>query len=166
MFPVLSYSECSCCEYSGTSLSVKICGGGACSVMSDSLLWTVAHQASPYNSPGKNTGVGCHILLQEIFLTQESSGGCVCVCVCVCVSWVSTRNGIAGSYNRCIKIYLNVFQRNCIILHYDQQDMRVPAAPYPYQHLISFFKIFCHFKRYVVLCYYSFNLYFPDDYLC
>ena len=25
------------------------------------------------NSPGTNTGVGCHVLLQEIFLTQESN---------------------------------------------------------------------------------------------
>jgi len=25
----------------------------------------------PWDSPGKNTGVGCHFLLQEIFLTQE-----------------------------------------------------------------------------------------------
>ena len=26
----------------------------------------------PWNSPGKNTGVGCHLLLQGIFLTQGS----------------------------------------------------------------------------------------------
>ena len=26
----------------------------------------------PWNSPGKNTGVGCHFLLQRIFLTQGS----------------------------------------------------------------------------------------------
>ena len=26
----------------------------------------------PWDSPGKNTGVGCHFLLQGIFLTQES----------------------------------------------------------------------------------------------
>ena len=25
----------------------------------------------PWDSPGKNTGVGCNVLLQEIFLTQE-----------------------------------------------------------------------------------------------
>ena len=30
------------------------------------LLW-------PWNSPGKNTGVGCHFLLEGIFLTQRSS---------------------------------------------------------------------------------------------
>ena len=41
--------------------------------------WIVAHQAplsmelsrqEYWNSPGKNTGVGCHSLLQGIFLTQ------------------------------------------------------------------------------------------------
>ena len=35
--------------------------------------WTesVAHEALyPWNSPGKNTGVGCHSFLQGIFLTQ------------------------------------------------------------------------------------------------
>ena len=34
-------------------------------------LWTVAHQPPPsWDSPGKNTGVGCNFLLQGIFLTQ------------------------------------------------------------------------------------------------
>ena len=37
-------------------------------------LWTVAHQAlCPWDSLGKNTGVGCHALLQGIFPTQESN---------------------------------------------------------------------------------------------
>ena len=34
-------------------------------------LWTVAHQAPlPWDFPVKNTGVGCHFLLQRIFPTQ------------------------------------------------------------------------------------------------
>ena len=34
-------------------------------------LWTVAcHLLCPWVSPGKNTGVGCHAFLQEIFSTQ------------------------------------------------------------------------------------------------
>ena len=38
--------------------------------------WTVAHQApQSMNSPGKNTGVGCHFLLQEIVPTQASNVG-------------------------------------------------------------------------------------------
>ena len=35
-------------------------------------LWTVA-RLCPWDSPGKNTGLGCHILLLEIFLTQGSN---------------------------------------------------------------------------------------------
>ena len=35
-------------------------------------LWTAARQAPlPMGFSGKNTGVGCHALLQGIFLTQE-----------------------------------------------------------------------------------------------
>ena len=35
--------------------------------------WTVACQAPcSWDSPGRNTGVGCHFVLQEIFLTQGS----------------------------------------------------------------------------------------------
>ena len=34
--------------------------------------WAVACQAPcPWDSPGKNTGAGCHFLLQGIFLTQD-----------------------------------------------------------------------------------------------
>ena len=38
--------------------------------------WTVAHQAPcPRNFSGKGTGVGCHFLLQGIFLTQGLNMG-------------------------------------------------------------------------------------------
>ena len=43
------------------------------SVVSDSL-WPHGLY-SPWNSPGQNTGVGCHTLLQGIFPTQGSSPG-------------------------------------------------------------------------------------------
>ena len=36
--------------------------------------WTIVCQAaSPWTFPGKNTGVGCHFLLQGIFPTQDSN---------------------------------------------------------------------------------------------
>ena len=43
------------------------------------LLW-------PWNSPGKRTGLGCHFLLQGIFLTQVSyiAGRFFTIGVCVC----------------------------------------------------------------------------------
>ena len=43
-------------------------------------LWTVACQVPlSMNSTGKNTGVGCHFLLQGIFLTQGSNLGLLCL---------------------------------------------------------------------------------------
>ena len=37
-------------------------------------LWTAAHQLlCPWDSPGKNTGVGCHTLFQDIFPTRDQS---------------------------------------------------------------------------------------------
>ena len=41
----------------------------------------------PWNSPGKNTRVGCHFLLQGIFLTQESNPGLLhCRLIPYCLS--------------------------------------------------------------------------------
>ena len=38
--------------------------------------WTVAYRLLlPWDFPGKNTGVGCHFLLQEIFPTQGLNTG-------------------------------------------------------------------------------------------
>ena len=43
-------------------------------------LWTVARQAPLYgDSPDKNTGVGCHALLQGIFLTQGLNSHLLCL---------------------------------------------------------------------------------------
>ena len=48
----------------------------SCSVMSN-FLWTHELQPArllcPWNFPGKNTGVGCHFLLQGLFLTHRSN---------------------------------------------------------------------------------------------
>ena len=41
----------------------------------------------PWDSPGKNTGVGCHALLQGIFLTQGSNPGLLhCRWILYCLS--------------------------------------------------------------------------------
>ena len=45
-------------------------------VVSDSATpWTAARLLCPWDSSGKNTGVGCHALLQGIFATQGSNLG-------------------------------------------------------------------------------------------
>ena len=48
------------------------------SVVSDSVRphrWQLTRLPCPWDSPGKNTGVGCHFLLQGIFPTQGSNPG-------------------------------------------------------------------------------------------
>ena len=41
----------------------------------------------PWNSPGKNTGVGCHSLLQRVFLTQRLNPGLLhCRQILYCLS--------------------------------------------------------------------------------
>ena len=51
----------------------------SCSVVSDSLrphgLYASARLLCAWNPPGKNTGVGCHFLLQGIFPTQGLNPG-------------------------------------------------------------------------------------------
>ena len=56
-----------------TKARVSVC---ARSVVSNSFVtpWTIARRLLwPWDVPGKNTGVGCHFLLQGIFLTQGSN---------------------------------------------------------------------------------------------
>ena len=56
-----------------------------CSVVSDSL-WPFGLQSTrplcPWDSPGKNTGVGCHALLQRIFPTQGLNWCLLCLLHC------------------------------------------------------------------------------------
>ena len=52
------------------------------SVMSDSLWphgWEPARLLCSQNFPGKNTGAGCHFLLQDIFLTQRWNPCLLCL---------------------------------------------------------------------------------------
>ena len=55
----------------------------ACSVMSDSLQpqGTVACWAPPWDFPGKNNGAGCHLLHQEIFLSQGLNLSLLYLCI-------------------------------------------------------------------------------------
>ena len=48
-----------------------VCWSVSCSVMSDSWVGLLGLTFCPWSFPGKNTGLGCHFVLQEIFLTQR-----------------------------------------------------------------------------------------------
>ena len=56
----------------GIEVKVEVLVTQSCPTLCDP--WTVARQGPlcPWDSPGKNTGVGCYALLQEILLTQGS----------------------------------------------------------------------------------------------
>ena len=68
-----------------------LCVCVSCSVVSNSL-WPhglrPVRLLCPWNSPGKNTGVGCHSLLQEIFLTQGSNP-CLLHCRWILYHWAT-----------------------------------------------------------------------------
>ena len=55
---------------------ILLAGGQWCFSPTLATPWTVARQAPlSMDFPGKNTSVGCHFLLQGIFLTQELNLG-------------------------------------------------------------------------------------------
>ena len=45
----------------------------SCLTLCDPMDCSPPGSSCPWNFPGKNTGVGCHFVLQGIFLTQGSS---------------------------------------------------------------------------------------------
>ena len=59
--------------------TLRVCS--VASIVSDSATsWTVAPRfLCPWDSPGKNTGVGCHGLLWGIFLSHGSNLGLLCL---------------------------------------------------------------------------------------
>ena len=62
--------------FSLSPFSIMLCMY-TCTQLCPTLFWThgllPARPLSPWNFPGKNTGMGCYFLLQGIFLTQRSN---------------------------------------------------------------------------------------------
>ena len=56
-------------------LKVKVLVAQLCLILCDPMDCEAQGLLCPWNSPGKNTGVGCHSLLQGIFPSQGSSLG-------------------------------------------------------------------------------------------
>ena len=67
--------------------------------------WTIqpARLRCPWESPGKNTGLGCHFLLQGIFLTQGSNPSSYVSCI---GRWVLYHQHHLGSH---VSHFSNVF---------------------------------------------------------
>ena len=86
-------------------------------------LWTVACHTplSMGFSPGKNTGVGCHFLLQAIFLTQQLN------------PHVLTFPALAGRFLPLVPPGKPLFQCRSplIVIAWDPGPRQFPALPYP-----------------------------------
>ena len=72
----------------------------------------------PWDSPGKNTGVGCHFLLQGIFPTQGSN-----LCLLRILNWQadSLLLGLPGKPN----------QNHALLLNLATQDFKIPCLNSP-----------------------------------
>ena len=57
------------------SVILKVLGTQSCLTLHDPIDYSTSRILCPWNSLGKNTGVGSHSLLQGIFLTQGSNPG-------------------------------------------------------------------------------------------
>ena len=98
----------------------------ACSVVSDSseTPWTVAAKLlCPWNSPGKNTGVGCHFLLQGVFPTQ---GSIPCL---LCWQWILSTEPL-GSPLGMYRCTFNICRVNGV------QDLRARVHRQPWARIL------------------------------
>ena len=74
-------------------------------------LWS-ARLLCPWDSPGKNTGVGCHALLQGFFPTQGLNPSVLCLLQCRQILYPMSYLGgptssIASNINEVISEYLH-----------------------------------------------------------
>ena len=121
------------CIYTAQCVYIYICAqfSQSCPTLCDPIDCSLPGSSLHGDSPGRNTGVGCHALLQGISPTQGSNPGlwhcrrslyhlshqeahiCVCVCVCVCIYiyWaqlngektVSSTSGAGKNGQLCVK---------------------------------------------------------------
>ena len=56
-------------------IKVKVLVTQSCLTLGDPMDYSPPDSSGPWNSPGNNTGVGSHSLLQGIFPTQRSNLG-------------------------------------------------------------------------------------------
>ena len=101
---------------------VNVCDSESHSVVSDSL-WPHGLQPTrllcPWDSPGKNIGVGCHSLLQGIFLTQGLNLG---LPHCMADSLPSESPG---------KSYINIYKEKAMAPHSSTLAWKIPWTEEP-----------------------------------
>ena len=116
-----------------------------------------------WDSPGKNTGVGCHALLQEIFLTQGLNPCLLCLLhwqagslpgskqdqyISVCfrisqkkaVTWLSPLSQLSSLYiNTCWQAVLSLYFFCFSFLYFSQSSTSTSKLLLLFRHLIYLF---------------------------
>ena len=88
----------------------------------------------PWNSPGKNTGVGCHALLQRISLTQGSNPGllhCRQILYGLNISFtVNTENFVGFKCNNLKEVFFClIFSVSLVFWENKMQSMKLSLIP-------------------------------------
>ena len=60
--------------------------------------WQPTRLRRPWDSPGKNTGVGCHFLLQHMKVKSESEVAQSCLTLCDPMDWSPSGSSIYGIF--------------------------------------------------------------------
>ena len=91
--------------------------------------------------PSKDTGVGCHAHLQEIFLTQRSNPHFLCLLHCRWILYDRATREVSITICKCLCCFRSVTQ-SCLTLC-DPMDCSIPDLPVPH-HLSKFAQVHVH----------------------
>ena len=113
----------------------------------------------PWDSPGKNTGMGCHFLLWGIFPTQESDHISCFSCIAGEFFTAEPPGKLpVGTYERFILIFTAV-EPICVPTNSVQRFPFFTSSP----ELISCLLDDSHSHRYEMMAHYSIDMHSPDD---
>ena len=97
-------------------------------------VWTFgpypARLLRPQDSPGKNTGVCCHFLLQGVFLTQGSNPGVLCLLHCQADSLPPVTPGKPEAPHQ-FPVPVKSFQSSCSVMSDSLWSHRLQHARLP-----------------------------------